>query len=1055
MANNVNVMGAEANFTWGQLEPEEGVYNWDLIDQYVDLYKQAGRSLTLRTSAAYFQPDDSPRWLFNQYGVRRIAVESIFTGFEGGTGAYSLGSGAVTSNLVKNAPTDINGNYAWGTGELVSSGSHVFSGVNGQIVGFDYKALSDGKLTVKVIDAYGKVSIVGSFELQAGESGSKNIDVPATVIGGEHEIVWEYEGNAVSLDNLSISEDRPGWYSAGNLTYPDYFNDMYKEKFENFVKALTDRYQDNKTIDTVTVGGYGVYSELGLTGSLEQWTAYGYTDEKYIEHVKWCAELYKKYFKDSKTLILHTYTGDVPSGNADYISYKAASFAADNGFTMKTNSLQAKLTEYRGLGGTGWAYMVNRYKHDSDVKVIHETAGQSGNPSTLYMGHPLSVLNRAIIDGVDRYWLYWSDSYQDYPAKYLHYANEQAGAGLFTNLYIRFGYYDFVDENGTATHTHTNIMNGLWLYENDWTVMEYVDGVQAISTMDNLEPVEISVDDRQKYNSMYGSVITVHYYDSGTSAFDVAVREGNGDSNVGTNKVIGTVQLKDSGVWKTASFYSTAWGRTQRNSGEDMRREIILTNTRDDMVYFSGVEVDYVPAREWAEQVLKASGHTKNEKELNGAKVRVSLDNGQRASSLTVPVRAANETGESNMIADVYAVTSAGERVKVTAKEHYMASEVRDELVLPVAEAPAGTVAFDVELETLAGEMTVFTTQDGKPAVQVNGYAAKEETESFGASNGVIEAADPFFGLTVDAKYDGKSFTLYRYIDGAFTEIESGVVHNGGAYTEPQTAGIYKLEIEGTGVKSGVLALKRLEATNEPTRYLVGSDVAAGFTAANGAMWTPAYNLKNIEHTENGGMTAKLAGSNPRIQSANISVTANAEQTFRMVLKNETGSNFVKVYWKTAEDNAYSEDKSLMMPVVANDDQYREYSWPIGAEKGYKGVVTGLTVQPATGESKTGRVSILVMDLRLDSKVVTKGLEKLTASAVADDSVGTLFDVTKKNTDTDTDIDYGNDGGSGNGGNVNTGDTSLPAGAAVVAVISGFAAAVLYVRKRTQRRRRL
>lgn len=867
MAANLNAAGAELNLTWGELEPEEGVYNWEAIDTYVNTYKKEGRHLTLRTSTAYFQPDDSPRWLFNQYGVRRVTAEGLFTSFEQETSDFVLGSGAVLSDLVRNAPTKADGRYVWGTGTLVSTGFHTFSGVNGQIIGFDYKAVSDGTLTVRVRDKNDNLVTVDTLELKAGETGSRNVDVPASVIGGSKDVQWEYAGHAVALDNLSVAEDRAGWYSAGNLMLPDYFNDIFREKFSNFVMALAARYKHNPTITAITVGGYGVYSELGLPGSLEQWNAYGYSAERYIEHVEWCASLYKKAFGDSKILILHTYTEICPT-DPYYISYKITNYAVDNGLAIKTNSLQAKMTEWTGQGGVGWAYTANRFKHRDDVLIFHETAAQSANAATPYMGHPLSMLNRAIIDGEDYYWLYWSDLYQKYGAKYVHYANEAVGSAVMTNLYIRFGYYEYTNDNGQKTHAFQNVFNGLYLREKDYTVMEYKDGIQAVSSMDNLEPVEISVDDRQKYNSMYGTVITVHYYDEGESSFEVKVQEEEPGKNTGEDRVVGTVQLTGSNTWKSASFYTTAWGRSQRNHGEDMRKEIILNNIGDDMVYYAGVDVDYVPSREWKEQVLKASGETQKERELNGSVARVTLEKGQRASSLVIPVRTVNETGESDLIMRVKAVLPDGSQQAVTAKEYYMASEKHDEVILPVSEAPGNTVGFVVEMETLSGKQAVFTDKTGEPAVEVRGYTEKAASESRAYGDGIHEAMEPFSGIRVDKSQEGRPFVLYRWMDGEYRAIEQGSVYGGEVNTEPQTAGLYRLEIEGKGVCGRVKGLERLEASNEATGYCLGTELAAGFETDGEAMWTPVWNLKAIEKGEEGGLTARLSGAEPRYWKA-------------------------------------------------------------------------------------------------------------------------------------------------------------------------------------------
>ncbi len=1055
----VNAGAAELNLTWGQLEETEGEINWDLIDQYIDLYKAADRKVALRLSTAYFQPDDTPRWLFNDYGVRRIYEEDyLFESFDQEEDVFQLGSGGgAKSNLAKNAPTDQEGNYVWGTGELVTTGLKAFPTDCGQSIGFDYKAVSDGTLIIKARDSKGEETVLAEYAFQAGEKGSKVFDASAAQVGGNHEIVWEYEGSAVALDNLTIGCDRAGWYGGGTMMYPNYFDETFYEKYADFIYRVAEHYKDEDTLAAVSVGGFGVYSEPSLNGDLGQWEAYGYSLDRYMEHIERCVDLFKDAFGDSKTVILSAYLEVLPGGYGSdplYLSNKLINYAVDNGVAIKTNSQQAMLTEHGGESGIYWAYAINRYKHRDDVLIFHETAAQCANPDTAsYSGHPLSMVNRYLIDGTDYYWRYEADLYDDFGAKYMHFANEQAGSGVLTNMFIRFGIYNYYQNDGTSTHHFENIMNGIWLRDNG-NFYEEVDGVQALS-LDTGEFAELSIDDRQKYNSMYGSVITVRYLDVEDGSFEISLfEEDDGDVN-GKLTTLGKVETTGTNTWKTASFYAPAnWGRSQRNSGNDMSVEMLISNLSEEaIVYFTEVDVDYVPSREWDEEVLKASGETETTKDLNGQTITVAVPDGKRLSSLMVPVKTMNEIGKSDMIARVKAVLSTGEKVDVTAKEFYMASEKRDELIIPVSEAPSNTVSFEITMETLEGSMAAFCDASGNIAVELRGYADEKDSDSILYDGGIYEAAEPFYGIAVDKTNDGKTFVLSRYMNGSWQKVEEGVVYSGLAGFEPQTSGYYKLEIDGKGVTGTLKAMTRLEEAKKPTRYLLGSSVAEGFTASNGAMWTPTFNFKDIETLDKDGFTALLNGQNPTIESAALSVEANAEQIFHFVMKNETGSNYLKVYWKTTDNDTYTEANSALIPVVANDTEFREYSWPIGEEANYSGTITGLKVMPVTGDSSTGRISIQTMELRNGKEDVLKGaIQELKLSDVADGSAGTLFKTDVKQTDTDMpDLPSGGQNNNGEG-NVTTGVPAVAAGCAAVAVLISGAVLVGIKRRKAHNR---
>jgi hypothetical protein len=85
-----DVVGAEAIFWWGNLEREEGVYDWSRVDQELAKWQAAGKRLDIRLATAHNSPFIAPQWLFDRYHVRRVG-RGDWSDFEMNMGDYVLG----------------------------------------------------------------------------------------------------------------------------------------------------------------------------------------------------------------------------------------------------------------------------------------------------------------------------------------------------------------------------------------------------------------------------------------------------------------------------------------------------------------------------------------------------------------------------------------------------------------------------------------------------------------------------------------------------------------------------------------------------------------------------------------------------------------------------------------------------------------------------------------------------------------------------------------------------------------------------------------------------
>jgi hypothetical protein len=85
------VIGAEGIFWWGDIEREEGVYDWSRVDEEIAVWQKAGKRLDIRLATAHNSPFNTPQWLFEKYQVRRIG-RGHWADFENDLGDYVLGS---------------------------------------------------------------------------------------------------------------------------------------------------------------------------------------------------------------------------------------------------------------------------------------------------------------------------------------------------------------------------------------------------------------------------------------------------------------------------------------------------------------------------------------------------------------------------------------------------------------------------------------------------------------------------------------------------------------------------------------------------------------------------------------------------------------------------------------------------------------------------------------------------------------------------------------------------------------------------------------------------
>lgn len=1011
---------------WAALEPAEGVYNWSEIDNYLPYYTANGKKASIRIQSAGHSTREMPRWLYDNYGVRQITAQGVFYNFSSGEAASQSSLRKLGTSGVEYTTNRVGGTMSGGVltssvpnTVVLESTNHL--SYNSQI-GLDYSGA--GTMQIVVLKN-GVEKVIKNLTATATKQSSMFL-ISGSDLNYTAVVKFRVLTGTVSIDNVSISAQAGGVHNADrNLCYPNYFDPIYIQKYTNFVKAFAARYKDNTSIASIVVGGFGRWDELSMLGDdyytedallTKQWTAYGYDDNRFITHINSMCQLFSTELSAYKDIILHIaafslpYTGlGTSSGNTNYVGFAVNNLAKKYGFMAKTNGLSEKLTEW-DQAQYGFNFFANRYKYDDSIKYILEEGGQINNPIGYWMGHPLSLFNRVLTDQIDNYWFYSTDLKIPFIMKYAHTANEQAGNALFTRQYNILKRTPFRGDStnwdgSTDDRVLRNLWNGLYLSNNGNDDLndehknnyDLIGGREVIKTSTDYPNINFSLDDRQSYNVLYGGIVSVTYYDSGTDAFGIQI------TNETTTRTLATITKTNTNTFKTALLYAGDFFDTKNNGNlAGVKWELTILSNGTGIEYISSVEINSVPSIDWSEDILYSSTMPVTPSKLNintGSGIKsFEITNTKPLSSIDVRV-GTTTTGYVKFEAKVYSVTGTTSTL-ISTKEYYMPGE-NDVLRIPIAKASYLAQKYRVEITCTQGSGYIYNDVSGNYA-----YIAKTYKEAPGVSiaafNNSVEfdALQPFFGMRLTSS-SSSIIRLQKLLGGSWVEVFSTTASGSNKLItfEPQTAGQYRIvHTGGSQASINIAQLIRRKAANVSTRENLGTVPNANFKSvadSNIFFWQAMSGFKN-KQSSNGVWSAELSGANPSIEtSIPVSITPNTSQVFHFAIKNETASDMVKLYWKNAGDGGYNEQKVAFIPIVPNDSEFREYSYPIGEEASRyyfsssmdfstftyantsRGAITGFKVVPVSGETVTaGKISIATMDLR-DNKTENYSFKEL------------------------------------------------------------------------------
>lgn len=979
-AASSQIYGTEIYTTWGSIEKSEGVYDWSYIDNLITKYKSAGKKVALRIATTNFSINDSPEYLYTKYNIRRI-VAGYWENFEKGDKGYII-NGTKTTNA-------ISGSYSVQMSSsnkkaIIESGlNHVFDIWNGITnpsfnptqpvykyrspgfcVQFDFKANASTKFYAKAYSRSTPTIAADSVEwtVNAGENGSRTFQFNPKNFKTDYKVEIGIVSGNLTIDNVNICDMKTAYY-VGTLCFPNYFDPKFKDRYEVFVQALANRYKDEITLNSICIAGYGRWEEITLSDDIEpfrfedQWTTYGFTNQNYIDHIKWCIQLYKKYFTTKRLYMGAVGWNTDPYRDQVLIDWKIGGYAAKQGVGIKYNGWQAMCGDW-GSPAVGFFYLANRYKFDKSVWTMFEEGGQINNTGlTEIMGHPISLLNRASIDGIDYNWMYQNDLQELYINRYFQYANQTAGSGLFTKMYNLFGTYPYFSPKSNTLSNLKNIWMGV--FQNDlntgtkWTYST-IDGVKVVQTNPGNNRITFSIDDRQRYNGMYGAKLILDYLDKGNDEFSVY-----GNLPLGMTE-LKRVKKQNSGLWKSVEILDNGWTAKAGQRGVDILNEIEIDDRNDGVETFRMLEIEYVPALEWQERVIQSNSPVSGKSASLSSNVTVNITNTFKVGVSGIALNINSASSEYvNVVADVSALIN-GNYISIGKKEYYM-PDIEDWFYIPMAKHPLAD-AYRIVLCANQGNATIQLGSDNLAAYRLYSFESETGQKIQGNPEFQIEALKPFAQIQVVGQANTTLILKKKLLQGDFAQVANVYVDaTGKGFVEPQTAGIYQLTNNvGQLFDATPNYLKRLSVPTVPIREVRGSLVKSFYGAD---AFRVVSGLKNIRN-DNNGFSALLSDINPVIaNNTAFSISSTDADVFKFVIKNETSASLSKIYWKTNERD-YSEENSMVVPIVPNDTEFREYSYPMTFESGWSGTIVGIRFLPVFGNTATGKIGINSLELR-------------------------------------------------------------------------------------------
>ena len=640
---------------------------------------------------------------------------------------------------------------------------------------------------------------------------------------------------------------------------------------------------------------------------------------------------------------------------------------------------------YDTWGQSGYpSWVMNRYSSNPNVELIHETGGQLYNNFLGVMGHPISLISRAQANQADFVYLYAVDIETRNVERFYHPLIEQMGNRVSTNFFCRYGYHPMTNDIISGTYDYYNFWSGLWpayftLGVNGAPYTE-VNGEKAFSLQLAGGSTTLDLDDRARYHGMYGAVLKVEYYDSGFESFAIRYQ----DEDNGGWRTLGQVQKANSGDWKVWEHYvGTGFGLI-RNDGIDPYNDIFIIHIGGNTTYLRTVEVDFIGARDWLEEILVDETVTANSSLVGNLISRtVSLPPNSNPSTVRIPIASEPTFGLTSVIGDVYA-TIDGEMELITTRK-FSTPEDGEWFEIPVA-GVENPESLTVMLSQASNEIRWYRNEQGDPALQVMQLQNQvNENISEPAQSSLIDS-NLQQSIIVDLPFNGFSLGLsgpgevqaqvYRNIGDSEVLISDLILSSTDAFQmipfhfEPQPAdsfyillnpvsGSVNWGIEGSNYIIQPLLLERKYSVNAPRVKAPGEAMAEWTTSSNPALSTWTGDTGFTRWERNGNLfETRIQDLYPVLVSQeNLNIETRPSQNIHLRMKNMTGCNLARIWWRE-DGQEFDPSRSSYLPLTTNDTHLRDYVFDVGMEPNWQGTISQLMIEPVSGLLNTGIIAI-------------------------------------------------------------------------------------------------
>ncbi|MCC5875165.1 MAG: hypothetical protein JJU11_02995 [Candidatus Sumerlaeia bacterium] len=818
-------------------------------------------------------------------------------------------------------------------------------------------------------------------EVPVGLTTGVHFHVPSILPDDDQELLVLYKGPP----GFQIRKADWRRWTDQVTVFPDYFSEDFNTLWRRAVVAFADRYRNHPALGIVSVGGFGRWEEVMLDedvyGALDdQWLSRGFTQEKYMDQVIDSMDLYRGFLPDAALRICLAY-GLKMVNDVDWIYRRSAQAAVERGIGLKQNGLSERYDTWDA--NTNTSYLYHYYRHHEGITLTHETGGQIFRNLANAHGYAASLLNRSAANYTDYLFLYFNDIHGRHIRKYFHTFLEHSGKTAPTTFHAWLGDMSQVHEHRTTPVATQNIWFGLRQFDGpgQTPLKARVNGEKVLQTNATNHRIVFDVDDRFQYSGMYGTELSIDYLDYPAGPFHVQVL----DQSTRRWRSLGTIQRNGTNEFRRAFFYDSTWNNSPRHSGEDDHADLIIKEpTGQAPLSLRNVELQFVAPGDWA-----MDDHDPKGTPSHGVLANPSLshimeipDDHPRPHVVSILLHAPDRK-RATVVGRVYKVESnPGREILLSEKEFHIPAD-KDTLQLPFVPT-ADLSSLKIELSALEGNVGWYLDEGGDPCITLSPFSMKRKEltadshvplHAGGNMTGFLTTIAPLQAIELEVANSSQDFQVnvlvQREVPGngwsaPILKLERFLIPHSGTVRlpiVPQPAGRFRIILDGhwgTGevavTSNGDMAINPIGLVR---RY-----------SPREPRYNPIENaIKTLPFPGDWKILSGLVSSdNPTDQIFNIvdfdpalevdtSLITSKRHHLHLFMKNRSGANMARVYWGTADDE-YNAGRSILLPIVPNDEYVRQYSFPIGLEDTWQGSIDRIKVHPVVGSTRHGQVMV-------------------------------------------------------------------------------------------------